>query len=72
MQGENIEALSLCGSLSLPALEDPNGHKQVTEPGFSKLDDEHLMARLRSVPVLTTTSISGVLESQVTTMHRLA
>ena len=72
MQGENIEAFSLCGSLSLPALEDPNDHKQVTEPRFSKLDDEHLMAQLHSVPMPTTTSISGALESQVTTMHRLA
>ena len=72
MQGENTEALSLYGSLSLPALEDPNNHKQVTEPGVSRLDDKHHMAQLRSVPMPTTTSISGALESQVTTIHRLA
>ena len=72
MQGENIEALSLYGSLSLCALEDPIDHKQVTEPRFSRLDDKHHMAQLHSVPMPTTTSISGALESQVTTMHRLA
>ena len=69
MQGENIEALSLYGSLSLCALEDPIDHKQVTEPRFSRLDDKHHMAQLHSVPMPTTTSISGALESQVTTMQ---
>ena len=45
MQGGNIEALSLCGSLALPALENLNDHRQVTEPGFAKVHDEHHMAQ---------------------------
>lgn len=45
MQGGNTEALSLCGSLALPALENPNDHKQVTEPGFAKVHDEHHVAQ---------------------------
>lgn len=72
MQGGNIEALSLCGLLALPAFENPNDHKQVTEPGFAKVHDEHHVAQWCLVPMPTATSISGALESQVTTMHRLA